>query len=163
MDILLNTLYTSGYVGSLFAFPSARTGGGRRDPATGQLLTRDSPRVMKARIASVTVASLASLAAVATLAKQRNPSLSSKDLAVLLGLWKPDITARQLANLVALPLGCTMSLFAGPLYAMFLEGTLPGMRTFNFKRDVVGTLKRLPDIRNYIAVSQMLEACLLVN
>lgn len=153
MDILLNTLFTSGYVGSLFVLPSARTGGGRRDATNGQLLTRDSPRVIKARITSVTLASVASLAAVATLAKQRNPSLSAKDVAVLLGLWKPDLTIRQFANLAALPLGCTMSLFAGPLYAMYLEKTLPGMQNWSFKHDVLGTLKRLTGIRNYVAVS----------
>jgi hypothetical protein len=153
MDILLNTLYTSGYVGSLFILPSARTGGGRRDPTTGQLLTRSSPNVIKARIASVTVTSIASLAAVATLAKQRNPNLAAKDIAVLLGLWKPGMSARQLANLVALPLGCTMTLFAGPLYAMFLEKTLPGMRNWSFKYDVVDTLKSLAGLRNYIVVS----------
>lgn len=153
MDILLNTLYTSGYVGSLFVLPSARTSGGRRDPTTGQLLTRDSSSVIKARIASVTVASVTSLAAVATLAKQRNPTLSTKDVAALLGLWKTGgITYRELANLIALPLGCTMSLFAGPLYAMFLEKTLPGMRNWSFKYDVLGTLKRLTGLRNYIVV-----------
>lgn len=151
MDILLNTLFTSGYVGSLFVLPSARTGGGRRDPTNGQLLTRDTPRVIKARVISVTVAAGASLAAVATLAKQCNPSLSTKDVALFLGLWKPGLTMRQLANLAALPLGCTMSLFAGPIYAKYLEKTLPGMQNWSFKYDVAGTLRHISGIRNYIA------------
>ncbi|KAK9898725.1 Abi-domain-containing protein [Cystobasidium minutum MCA 4210] len=150
MDILLNTLYTSGYVGSLFVLPSARTGGGRRDPKTKQLLVRDSPRVIKARMASVTVASIASLAAVASLAKQRNPSLSTKDVAALLGLWKPGMTLKETVTLIALPLGCTMSLFLGPLYGLYLEKRLPGMRNFSFKNDVIGTLTSLVGLRNYV-------------
>lgn len=156
MDILLNTLYTSGYVGSLFVLPSARTGGGRREPTTGRLLDRNSPKVMKTRIASVTIASVVSLAAAGALAKQQNPALSTKDVASLLGLWKSDLSPKQLANLVVLPLTCTASLFLGPLYALFLESSLPGMRNFNLKRDIVSTLKSLPGIRNYLAVMTFL-------
>lgn len=154
MDILLNTVYTSSYVGSLFILPSARTGGGRRDPITGELLVRDSPRVVKTRMASVTVVSITSLAAVAILAKNnKTATINSKDVATnLLGLWKPGMTIRQLTNLVVLPLGCTMSLFAGPLYALALENSLPGMRNWSFKLDVVGTLKRLTGWRNYVVV-----------
>lgn len=152
MDVLLNTLFTSGYVGSLFVLPSARTGGGRRDPKTKQLLVRDSPRVIKTRMASVTVASIASLAAVGALAKHRDPSLSTKDVAALLGLWKPKMTVREVAKLIALPLGCTMSLFLGPLYGLFLEKRLPGMRNFSFKIDVARTFKSLVGIRNYVVV-----------
>jgi hypothetical protein len=155
MDVLLNTLFTTSYVGSMFLLPSSRTGGGRRDPKTGALLTRDTPRVIRARMSGVSIASVASLLAVAALAKQQYPSHSAQDLATLLGLWKPGMSLKQLVLLSALPLGCTASLFLGPLYTMFLEGRLLGQHNWSFKVDVLATLQRLTGLRNFIIVRHL--------
>lgn len=103
----------------------------------------------------VTVASLASLAAVAALAKQKNPNLASRDVAELLGLWKPGTTLAQLARLAILPLASTASLFAGPIYALGRDGRLPGMRNWSLKYDLLGSLQRLTGVRNYIVVCSL--------
>jgi hypothetical protein len=158
MDILYNTLYTASYVGSLFVLPSARTGGGRLDPSTGRLLTRDTPHVLRARLVGVGLSSLASLAIVAGIAVKRdNGAVDPKRIAELLGLWKPGISLSQLVKLVTLPLACTASLFAGPLFTLGLDRRLPGMSLFSWKLDVVATLKRLTGLRNYVIVSLRLE------
>lgn len=96
MDILLNTLYTTSYVGSLFLLPSARTGGTRVDPATGRPLTRDTPHVLRARLVGVGLSSLASLAIVAGVVYQNYP-----DSAAAVGSTAPSSTLRWLPSFLS--------------------------------------------------------------
>jgi len=178
MDILLNTLYTTSYVGSLFVLPSARTGGNRIDPATGRPLTRDSPYVLRARLVGVGLSSLTSLAIVAGVVWQyREPSRATewvprvvrsylkdyspfssalpsaitwKDLLGVLGLWKSNLTAVQALSLVTLPLAWTASLFTGPLYTAALDRRLPCMSNWSWKWDIQANFQDLRGWRNYI-------------
>ena len=153
MDIFLNTLYTSSYVGSLFVLRSARTGGARIDPATGQPLTRDSPNVLRARLVGVGISALTSLLIASGIASQTGYEAGdARKIAQLLGLWKPYISLQEGLQLVALPLGCTASLFAGPLLTSALDGRLPGMKRWSWRFDIVGTLTSLTGLRNYIVV-----------
>ena len=158
MDIALNTLFTSSYVGSLFVLPSARTWGNppRTDPATGRPQTRDTPHVIRTRLVGVGLSSLVSLGvAGAVILNKRGGYTSSltsdvKTAAHFLGLYKPDLTLREAAQLVAYPLACTASLFLGPLYTLALDGRLPGLGAWSWRLDVVSVVKSLRGIRNYI-------------
>lgn len=158
MDIALNTLFTSTYVGSLFVLPSARTWGNppRLDPATGRPQTRDTPHVIRTRLAGVGLSSIVSLgiAGAVILHKRdgRTTSLTSdvKTAAHLLGLYKPGLSLQEAAKLVAYPLACTASLFLGPLYTLALDGRLPGLGAWSWKLDVISVVKSLRGFRNYV-------------
>ena len=158
MDIALNTLFTSTYVGSLFVLPSARTWGNppRVDSATGRPQTRDTPHVIRTRLAGVGLSSIVSLgiagAIITSKRGGRSTSLTSdvKAAASLLGLYKPNITPLEAVKLVAYPLACTASLFLGPLYTLALDGRLPGLGAWSWRLDVVSVVKSLRGIRNYV-------------
>ena len=158
MDILINTLHTAGYVGSLFVLPSARTGGNRIDASTKQPITRDTPHVIRARLTGVSVSSAISLATVAGLALHRNSSLVFRDVAAVLGLWKPEATPAELLRLVSFPLACTASLFLGPLFTTALDHRLFAMKAWSFRFDVVDKFTRLQGLRNFVVVSDSFHA-----
>lgn len=152
MDVLINTLHTAGYVGSLFVLPSARTGGNRKDPATGLPITRDTPHVIRARMVGVGLSSLASLYAVSVLVSRKEGVSQSISTAELLGLYKYNITSKDALRLLTCPLLCTASLFLGPLFTTGLDHRLPGMSAFSWRLDVVGRFSRLQGWRNYVIV-----------
>ena len=60
LTIVCCSLFTSSYVGSLYIFRATRVGRNKVDEH-GQLLTRDHPKVIKARISSVLASSLVSV------------------------------------------------------------------------------------------------------
>ena len=134
--------------------PSARTGGNRIDASTQQPITRDTPHVIRARLTGVSVSSAISLATVAGLALQKNPSVSLRDVAAVLGLCKPEAMPAELLRLVSFPLACTASLFLGPLFTKALDHRLVGMKACSFRLDVVERFTRLQGLRNFVVVSE---------
>jgi hypothetical protein len=72
----------------------------------------------------------------------------------LVGLRLPE-TLADAANLIALPAALTLTLFAGPLYTSYLDSGLPGMRNFDFRRDVWDVVRTWQGFRNYLAVRDL--------
>jgi len=150
------TGFTATYVGILYCFKATRVGSGARDE-NGFPLTRDHPRVIKTRLFGVGLSTLTCMAGVWSLARRIGiiSSQSSTGHQIgstldLLGINAPKSVSSSILTILA-PLGLTASLFIGPLYVSFLNENLPGMRNFNWSRDVTGRFTSGMGFRNYIA------------
>lgn len=71
---------------------------------------------------------------------------------VLLGFSLPT-SSYYLLNTLLIPLGLTMSLFAGPLLIKFLDKELPFQAAFSWQDDVFDYIGSLIGFRNLIFVS----------
>ncbi|GAA5821465.1 hypothetical protein JCM3770_000913 [Rhodotorula araucariae] len=149
--LLCSAAFTSAYLASIYVLPSTRIHlvspppppSSSHRPDTPQDIAatvptaepvrrgRDHPAVIKARLAAVSLASLASSASVPAILHRAAPTsypsyrAALPAAASLLGLALPASGA-DLARLLAYPLALTVSLFAGNLYVLALEGDLPG-------------------------------------
>lgn len=162
---------SSSYVASIYLVPSTRTR--TRTDAHPRAVTppqdiaasapadpprdRNHPAVIRARLAAVSLASLASAAALPAVLQRAHPALfptyrsAVLRATALLGLALPP-SARHLARVVLYPLALTASLFLGSVYVAYLDGDLPGQpgaRTWaHWKRKFDGW----KGVRNYLAV-----------
>lgn len=143
--LLISTAFTSSYVASVYLLPSTRVRGtgatapvseGRNGipapaeptPIAEQPRDRNHPSVIKARLTCVTLSTALSAAAVPFLVRKLAPITAVLPAtSALLGFLLPS-TANEMARLVVVPLGLTMSLFAGSLYVTYLAECMPGQR-----------------------------------
>ena len=79
LTVLTCSLYTATFVGSLYLFKATRVGSGAVDDK-GNLLTRDHPQVLKARLYGVSVSSIASVAGFCGLLYYSAPSFVKASL-----------------------------------------------------------------------------------
>jgi len=180
LTILSCVFFTSSYVGSLYIFRATRVGQGNVDEH-GRLLTRDHPKVIKARIAGVMASSVVSVVGVYFLVRSSLYGQSKVHIWSLNCLFPADVrnhsvgvqlvdiqqvirtTARLLGfqwphNILKgtmYPLALTATLFLGPLYTASLDKALPFQVGFDFRRDVTQKLTSWHGIRNYLVVSAL--------
>lgn len=147
--LLLSTAYTTAYLTSIYLLPSTRIDSSLQ-PQPTQLLSqsipatstststpspsplprdRNHPDIIKARLTGVSISTLISCISL----RYVLPSSSSHSVASLLGLHIP-VNPGQLVNLLVLPMGLTVTLFAGSFWIMAIEGELPGQKSFSWQR-----------------------------
>lgn len=164
--LLLSTAYTTAYLTSIYLLPSTRIDSSLQ-PQPTQLLSqsipatstststpspsplprdRNHPDIIKARLTGVSISTLISCISL----RYVLPSSSSHSVASLLGLHIP-VNPGQLVNLLVLPMGLTVTLFAGSFWIMAIEGELPGQKSFSWQR-VKDGFAGWQGIRTYIMV-----------
>lgn len=154
----LSTAWTASYVASVYLLPAtrvssssaaapptptttARPQGTAGDPLSAETTPdlspiveqprdRNHPSIIKARLTCVSLATVLSAASVPFLINRL--SIGARDIvlprtSLLLGMAVPS-SLGDAARLVLLPLGLTMSLFAGSLYVTYLAECMPGQR-----------------------------------
>ncbi|KAI9483011.1 MAG: hypothetical protein EXX96DRAFT_536379 [Benjaminiella poitrasii] len=106
---------------------------------------RNDPPVMRARMKSVTIASLISAFIVMIVLKLTG---SNYNVIKALGLEQPP----HLINIFNYlrPLILTCGLFLGPIIMMYFDQELPFQKHFDFKRDVTMSVMSLLGQRNYV-------------
>ncbi|SJX66511.1 related to CAAX prenyl protease 2 [Sporisorium reilianum f. sp. reilianum] len=166
-----STLFTLSYVASLYLSPAGRLVAGKQD-AHGNVVDRDHPVVIRARIKTATLATalIAAATGVALWVKGVVPRagwmLDTLNVSRLLGLPLPVPTLltshvlpihpplpRYLALLAThllSPLVLTALLFLGPLYTCYLDAELPFQRHFSYTRHVVDRFTSLAGVRNFV-------------
>ncbi|SPO31429.1 related to CAAX prenyl protease 2 [Ustilago trichophora] len=165
-----STLFTLGYVGSLYLSPAGRLAATK--DAEGNTIDRDHPTVIRSRIktASLATATTVLLTGVGLWLKGVVPRagwlLDTLNISRLLGLplptpslltsnilpFSPSLTTYlvTLSNHILSPLLLTSLLFLGPLYVTYLDGELPFQAHFSFHRDLIHKFTSLTGIRNYL-------------
>lgn len=169
--LLCSTGFTSAYLGSIYLLPSTRIAlpavppppssstlfAEDADPIAATEATpprdRNHPSVIRARLVAVSVASLASCAALPLLLTHNDPfTYPTWRTAVPTALRLLGLGARPTAKSILYPLGLTASLFAGSLYVSWLAGELPGQRGSRTWADWRAKFDGWRGVRTYILV-----------
>ncbi|QRV98099.1 CAAX prenyl protease 2 [Ceratobasidium sp. AG-Ba] len=139
--ILASGIFSGSYVGSIYVLQSARLGG------ANVTRSRDDPKVIKARLAAVSVSTIGSMVGLGVIVwKTGNMSTiwdAIQPTAKLLGLTIPVPAFR--------PLLLTPLLYLGPLYSAWLDQAYPFMDDWSFQRDVVRKFGSWTGVRNFFA------------
>jgi prenyl protein peptidase len=167
----LSLFFAISYVGSVYILPAARlslgTAGARR---------RDDPGVIRARILAVSCSTILSCVIVGLAVKSVTPGASQRHgtsslcsyTAFAPGVSCPAALAQTLDLLglysIRAPLlsyVVTPMLYLGPLYALFLEGALPGQTGWTYAGSARPLFASWVAIRNYWMVSVVIVSLLL--
>jgi prenyl protein peptidase len=167
----LSLFFAISYVGSVYILPAARlslgTAGARR---------RDDPGVIRARILAVSCSTILSCVIVGLAVKSVTPGASQRHgtsslcsyTAFAPGVSCPAALAQTLDLLglysIRAPLlsyMVTPMLYLGPLYALFLEGALPGQTGWTYAGSARPLFASWVAIRNYWMVSVVIVSLLL--
>ncbi|SPO31734.1 related to CAAX prenyl protease 2 [Ustilago trichophora] len=165
-----STLFTLGYVGSLYLSPAGRLAGTK--DAEGNTIDRDHPIVIRSRIktASLATATTVLVTGFGLWLKGVVPRagwlLDTLNISRLVGMplptpslltsnilpFSPSLTTylATLSTHILSPLLLTSLLFLGPLYITYLSSELPFQRHFSFHRDVILKFTSLPGLRNFL-------------
>ncbi|CAB4425627.1 unnamed protein product [Rhizophagus irregularis] len=142
--------FTLCFVGGLYFSKTTRIGGNNPQ------LTKDHPKVIMNRGISVIISCSISFIGVWFLIRLCGGFEDSatvlteiKTTWVLLGFSLPT-SSYYLLNTLLIPLGLTMSLFAGPLLIKFLDKELPFQAAFSWQDDVFDYIGSLIGFRNLI-------------
>ncbi|KAI0065973.1 Abi-domain-containing protein [Artomyces pyxidatus] len=156
---LLNIVFTAGYVLPLyltkytrlsFSHSAVKAGDGRLKQPSDRW--RDDPAVIRARLTSATISTLAACYITHSVVSSRWKGEESVSNAFCINLW--DLTSLRLGLIVhwnePLVYLVTPLLFLGPLYGHFLGSGLPFMSKWTFKEQVVGKVFSWTGFRNYV-------------
>ncbi|KAJ7768946.1 hypothetical protein B0H16DRAFT_1518705 [Mycena metata] len=139
---LLAVLFSTAYVGSLYIAKNARIRYSTQNaPSRVQPGSRDDPAVIRARLAVATISSIFSCTVVYTLLLRSTSEHPFASTLQVLGVRWPE----NLLFCFQAPL-----IFLGPLYAMFLAGTLPGQSKYSIDRHFFGVFRTWIGVRNYV-------------
>ncbi|SNX87971.1 related to CAAX prenyl protease 2 [Melanopsichium pennsylvanicum] len=164
------TLFTVSYVSSLYLHPAGRITATKDDD--GNVIDRDHPTVIRARIITASLATAVTIAATGlglwfnNAVPRSGWLLETLNISRLLGLplptpsllnsnslpFNPTLSS-YLVNVckqIAAPLLLTSLLFLGPITVSFLDRQLPFQRFFSFHRDLVEKVTTLAGIRNFL-------------
>ncbi|GAA99196.1 uncharacterized protein L969DRAFT_93658 [Mixia osmundae IAM 14324] len=152
----LNLANSSCYVLSLYLFKATRVG--KALDAQGRPLTRDHPQVIKARLTAASSATaLAVLSTSWTLysaaarATGKDADFAGYARAVLTYIQRAmDVSPKQWTRSLLSPLLLTATLFAGPLFTCWLDGSLPFQRHYSWRASKEYYVTSLQGLRNFI-------------
>ncbi|PWN49081.1 hypothetical protein IE53DRAFT_346440 [Violaceomyces palustris] len=172
VSVLACGLFTLSYVGGLYLSSSTRIGTSNATDDQGRPLSKDHPKVIRARLkvacSSTLFTTLATGALLIGKGAVRQEGYLWRFLCVsrLIGFplpapsalssslipTNPPLTAflSLLVKAATYPLLLTNVLYTGPLFVSWLEGGLPFQRNFDLRRDVLDRFSSLFGIRNFI-------------
>ncbi|KAF8997171.1 CAAX protease self-immunity-domain-containing protein [Cyathus striatus] len=153
---LLSLLFSASYVGSLYISKGARLSFAKpeEEPEARKNLERrkmdserwrDDPDVIKARLVAVSGASVVCVGVVwgVLYSDSRMPLQALKGTLTVLGL-RPSLSPMALLAHLPVPI-----LFFGSLFTSYLEGVLPGQKSWSWKQSVKEKFGSWVGIRNY--------------